>query len=100
MSGRTGIENKYRYNEEQSKIKDQQTKLNQLREAYGDLDEDMPQHSKDKDEWNQNDQNWIKDIQNYDFKTLRLQYGEQPINVLIETDLGILSLIFQIILAY
>eukprot|EP00484_Ammonia_sp_Unknown_P003448 CAMPEP_0197077550 /NCGR_PEP_ID=MMETSP1384-20130603/212676_1 /TAXON_ID=29189 /ORGANISM="Ammonia sp." /LENGTH=336 /DNA_ID=CAMNT_0042516415 /DNA_START=46 /DNA_END=1056 /DNA_ORIENTATION=+ len=49
-------------------------------------------HNKDKDEWDSNDLSWIRDIQSNDKRSLQLQYGESPIRVLIETNLGRITL--------
>ena len=43
-------------------------------------------HNKHKDEWNDNDLDWIRDIQNNDYKSLKVNYGtNEAIHVLIET---------------
>ena len=86
------------FTEDQQKIAAQQNELDHLREklrtsqnaGHNDhpIEPVQSSHNKDKDEWNETDKQWIKDIQANDYKSLRLEYGEGPIQILIETNLG------------
>ena len=94
------------FKDDQQKLQSQETELDHLRQKlrhsqnaghppdalqmHGEPASQSQSHDKDKDEWNQNDEKWIKDIQANDYKSLRLEYGEGPIQILIETNLGCL----------
>ena len=86
-----------KYSEQLDLLKQQQDEMKQLRSAaeqkrtINEVPKDRPaspSHNKDKDEWNENDKKWIKDIQDNDYRSLVLQYGTAPIQVLIETKFG------------
>ena len=89
-----------KYREQLALLKEQQSTIQQLRsdqqKSALDLvakDRAAPSpHDKDKDEWNGNDLKWIKDVEDNDYRSLVLQYGSDPIRVLIETKFGDITL--------
>ena len=89
-----------KYNSEQEKWLNDVKEVQQLRHKLESMHDIQSQdkknsmissskHDKDKDEWNDIDEQWIKDIQHNDWKSLKLQYGDdKPLQVLIETSFG------------
>eukprot|EP01083_Nonionella_stella_P163692 539505_1 len=79
----------HQYTEQQNELNHLREKDRESRRDGSEGDDLKTGHSKDKDAWDETDKQWINDLQNNDYKALKLRYGnEDNIRVLIETNYG------------